>query len=139
VSKDETPALARVLDGLYVLVVEDHEDSRTLLATVLAMNGAQVIAVASVVEALDAFERTTFDVVISDINMPDLDGFDLIERLRVRSPDEGGAVPAIAVTALDGDDDRRRLLAAGFQYHLAKPVEAVRLLELLLRASGRSG
>lgn len=136
-SGEETPAFTRPLEGLLVLVVEDHEDSRTLYATVLSLNGANVVAVGSVREAIEAFEKSRFDVLVSDVNMPEEDGYDLIATLRARPEDEGGLIPAIAVTALDGDEDQERLHEAGFQYFLGKPVEAARLVEAIAKAAGR--
>jgi CheY-like chemotaxis protein len=124
------------LSGAFVLVVEDNDDSRTLMATLLALYGAQVTAVASVREALEAFGRIRPDVVVSDINMPLEDGFDLIRRLRTLAPEEGGTVPALAITAYAEAGDRTAVLAAGFQAFLPKPVEGdllVKTLEGLIR------
>src|SRR6476659_4912253 len=121
---EEGSALSRPLEGLYVLVVEDYEDARTLYTLLLSMNGAQVTAVGSVAEALEALERTRFDVIVSDVNMPEADGYELIRRVRALEPEAGGATPAVAVTAHGSEEDREALLAAGFHEYLEKPVDA---------------
>jgi CheY-like chemotaxis protein len=136
-SKDEKSALARPLDGCYVLVVEDNDDARTLYATLLSMNGAQVTAVASVAEAMEAFERTRFDIVASDVDMPEEDGYALIAKIRALPDEQGGAVPAIAVTGHGLDQDREKLLAAGFQEYLPKPVDSNEFILVIARLVGR--
>ena len=121
-----------------MLVVEDHDDSRTLLATLLAIYGAQVTAAATVQEAIESFERISPDVLVSDINMPDEDGFALIERVRAIGPEGGGNVPAVAVTALDTEADRDSILAAGFQAYIAKPIEIEELVRVIKELLGRA-
>src|SRR5690606_14790654 len=111
------------LDGVRVLVVEDEPDTRELLQTILERLGADVAAAGSYREALSAFEQRRPDVLLSDIGMPEKTGYDLIRAIRARGPDSGGAVPAAALTAYAGAEDRRRALEAGFQLHLAKPVD----------------
>jgi CheY-like chemotaxis protein len=138
-SNNETSALSRPLEGCFVLVVEDNDDARTLYATLLSMNGAHVTAVPSVADAINAIERASFDVVVSDVDMPDEDGYALIAKIRARTPEEGGQVPAIAVTGHGFDQDRERLLAAGFDDYLAKPVDANDLVERINLICGRSG
>jgi CheY-like chemotaxis protein len=134
---NETPALQRVLDGVYVLVVEDYEDARTLYTLLLTMHGAIVVAAASVDEALEALDRTHFDVLVSDVNMPGDDGYDLIRQVRLRSRDSGGAIPAVAVTAETHSLDRAGLFAAGFNEYIPKPVDTVALLQCVLSLLGR--
>jgi PAS domain S-box-containing protein len=124
---------ARPLAGIRVLLVEDDDDSRNLLSLILSRYGAEVISTASSVEALDWFMQKTPDVVISDIGMAEEDGYDLIRKLRMLpvqgsllpgSPDSlPGLIPAIALTGYATIKDRDRALAAGYQLHLAKPVE----------------
>jgi CheY-like chemotaxis protein len=132
-SDKEISALARPLDGRYVQVVEDNDDARTLYATLLSMNGAQVTAAPSVAEAMLAFERAPVDVIVSDVDMPDEDGYDLIAKVRAYEPERGGRVPAVAVTGHGDPEDRDRLLAAGFDAHLPKPVDAAELVDCIVR------
>jgi len=112
------------LDGIQVILVEDNRDSREVLALILELAGATVTSFGSVEEALGAFDALRPHVIVSDIGMPDNDGFSLIERVRSREAERGNAaVPAIALTGLVRPEDRTRILAAGFQTHLRKPVE----------------
>ncbi len=120
-----------ILKGLRVLVVDDEQDARHLLKTVLETQGAEIIAVGSTREALDALERSMPDVLISDIGMPDEDGFALIRQVRARTPVQGGRIPAAAVSAYVGEENRRQALAAGFQLHVAKPVDPEELIEVV--------
>ncbi len=120
-----------ILSGLRVLVVDDEEDARGLLRTVLEKNGAEVVAAASVREALAAIERDAPDVLISDIGMPGEDGYELIRRVRSLDPARGGRVPAAAVSAYAGEDNRRQALDAGFQLHVAKPVDPEELVKVV--------
>jgi PAS domain S-box-containing protein len=120
-----------ILRGLRVLVVDDEEDARYLIKTVLESQGAEVVAVRSAREALDALEREMPDVLISDIGMPDEDGFALIRQVRARTEAEGGGIPAAAVSAYVGEDNRRQALAAGFQLHVAKPVDPEELIAVV--------
>lgn len=116
-----------------MLVVEDYDDARTLYTTLLAMNGAQVTAASSVAEAREVFERTRFDVIVSDINMPGEDGFDLIKWVRSHPESGRGAIPAVAVSAFGEALSRDELLAAGFQDYLSKPVDGAELVETITR------
>ena len=94
-----------------------------MLTGVLQQAGAEVISVASAAEALDTLHHRRADVLISDIGMPDEDGYALIHRVRALDPKSGGTVPAIALTANARAEDRSHALAAGFQMHLAKPID----------------
>jgi signal transduction histidine kinase/CheY-like chemotaxis protein len=123
-------ARTRALDGVHVLVVEDAEDTRDLLATILTQHGATVDAVASVPAARDAMARRVPSVLVSDIGMRGEDGYTLIRDLRRRT-DATRAVAAIAVTAYAGIDDRRRALREGYDAHVAKPVDPDRLVALI--------
>ncbi len=114
--------------GLNVLLVDDDEDSRDLQQFVLEYCGVSVTCADSVEAALDAIDRQAPDVVVSDVRMPDQDGFALIRQLRRREISRGGRIPAAAVTALTRAEDRTRLLAAGFQTHIPKPVEPAELV-----------
>ena len=118
------------LNGLQTLLVDDDKDSREFIAFVLEQYGAQVTEADSAHDALNNLERAKFDLLISDIGMPDMDGYTLIRQIRKQSPDRGGEIPAIAVTAYAGEIDRQQALAAGFQHHISKPIE----LEVLIQA-----
>jgi signal transduction histidine kinase/CheY-like chemotaxis protein len=126
------------LAGIRVLVVEDHEDTREFIATVLEHYGAEVRTAASSETALAAFEREAPQVLISDIAMPGEHGYSLIQTVRARSSGQGGRIPAIALTAYVRAEDRERALAAGYNKHLSKPIDSIDLTtavaELVQRA-----
>jgi signal transduction histidine kinase/CheY-like chemotaxis protein len=122
-----------LLAGLHVLVVDDEEDARELIETAFESYGARVSAAGSATEAMQLFERSIPDVVVSDIGMPSEDGLTLIKRIRARGPDHGGLVPAVALTAYASPSDRLAALAAGYQAHLAKPYEPGELALLVDR------
>jgi PAS domain S-box-containing protein len=124
------PSIAR-LEGLKVIVVEDEPDARELVERLLLEAGCQVTAVASAAAAITALAGDRFDVLISDIGLPDEDGYSLIERIRHLDRTAGGRVPAIALTAFARSEDRTRALRAGFQAHVAKPVEPAELLAIV--------
>lgn len=130
-AEPERPPRPRALEGRRVLVVDDDADMREFLRTVLADGGAMVQAVPSVVEALTAFDRMPPDVLVSDIGMPEFDGFDLIEAIRQRPAANGGRVPAVALTGFSRIEDRRRAIASGFQVHVIKPVEPDEILDIV--------
>jgi signal transduction histidine kinase len=115
------------LRGLRVLVVEDEGDTRDILDVLLRESGAEVEAVPDAETAMQAMQSRPPDVLISDIGMPEMDGYDLIRQVRRLSPDAGGRVPAIALTAFAHGSDHREALRAGYDRHLAKPVDAVTL------------
>jgi CheY-like chemotaxis protein len=123
-----TPSL---LTDLQVLVVDDDTDTLDFLTTVLEHSGAKVIAVASVREALEVLEQLQPDVLISDIGMPDEDGYGLISKVRALEVEQGGSIPAIALTAYASGEERRRALSSGFQIHLPKPVEPAKLIAVV--------
>ena len=116
------------LIGLCVLVVDDEPDAREIMAAALEASGARVEVACSARDAFEILERTPIDVLLSDIAMPDEDGFALIRRVRASVAGKFSDVPAAAVTAFTGPDDRARALAAGFQVHLAKPLQPVDLV-----------
>jgi signal transduction histidine kinase/ActR/RegA family two-component response regulator len=115
------------LSGLCVLVVDDEADAREMMAAALERCGGTVMAAASVAEALEILEHTTVDVLLSDIGMPDEDGYALIRRVRSLPSRRTAAIPAAAVTAYARDDQRQFALAAGYQVHLPKPLDLHRL------------
>ena len=114
------------LKGVQVLVVDDDPDARESIAVALEQSGACVHAVGSAAEAVESLERNPPDVLLSDIAMPGMDGYALLRQARARL--RGARVVAAALTAYAGEEDRRRALAAGFQMHLAKPVEPAELV-----------
>ena len=126
------------LDGLRVLVVEDEPDSRELIEVVLKGRGALVVSVGSAVEALAEMERRQFDVLVSDIGMPMMDGYALIRKIRQLPEGRGGRIPAAALTAYAGVEDREHALSAGYQIHLPKPVEPAELTAVVANLAGRN-
>lgn len=115
-------------DGLRVLAVDDEPDARDLLKAGMGQCGAEVRVVGSVQEALAAIEAEVPDILISDIGMPQEDGYDLIKKVRALPPERGGRVPAIALTAYARTEDRLQALRAGYQMHVPKPVEMAELM-----------
>jgi len=127
------------LEGLRVLVVDDEADARESLTVVLEQCGAVVTAVASVREALGALAHQRPDILVSDIGMPEEDGYSLIEKVRVlEAAQRGGRIPAVALTAYAAPEDRRRALAAGYELHVPKPVTPEELVTAVANLSGRS-
>ena len=126
------------LDGVRVLAVDDDEESRRLVKAILEDCGADVTVASSADDALDRLRTTFVDVLVSDIGMPGSDGYDLIRRLRDTEQAHGGHIPAIALTAYAGDDDRARALAAGFQDYVTKPVGPDELAAVVARVVGRT-
>ncbi|HZJ71942.1 MAG TPA: ATP-binding protein, partial [Planctomycetota bacterium] len=127
------------LGGLRVTVVDDETDVRDFLATSLRALGADVTALASAEEALVSVQQRPPDVLVSDIAMPDHDGYSLIRRLRALPADRGGRLPAVALTAFAKGEDASRVLAAGFQVHMPKPVDPGHLAEVVARLAGPAG
>lgn len=127
------------LEGLRVLVVDDENDARQLITHVLEQCNATVQAVSSAGAALEVLPQFKPDVLVSDIGMPNEDGYSLIRKIRALSPEAGGRVPAAALTAYARAEDRTRALAAGYQMHLPKPVEPGELALVVASLGGRSG
>ena len=128
-----------LLHGIRVLVVDDDEDARVLLQMTLSRYGAAVTTAASARDAMAAIDRAAPHVVLSDIGMPQEDGYDLLRRLRARPAERGGSIPAIAVTAYASAADRSSTEAAGYQAHVAKPFEpgdVARLVRRLVTSEG---
>lgn len=120
-----------MLEGLRVVIVDDDGDARDLLATVLVQRNAEVFVAESAAEALALVARELPDALISDIAMPEEDGYSLIGRVRALTPGDGGETVAIAVTAYAGRADRQRAIDAGFDAHLSKPVDIDSLVRQL--------
>ncbi|PMB47668.1 PAS sensor protein [Fischerella thermalis CCMEE 5201] len=130
----ETP---HSLDGLEVLFVDDEADAREFITIVLEQHGISVTAVASVAEALSVLERSRPDVIISDIRMPDEDGYALIQKVRAIEAEKGWQIPTAALTAYLAED-RAKALKAGFQLHLHKLAEPTELVAMVAQLAGRS-
>jgi PAS domain S-box-containing protein len=126
------------LAGIKALVIDDEPDARGLIKHVLATAKAQVFTAASAMEGLELFKELRPSIVISDIGMPEKDGYYLIREIRGLSAPEGGRTPAIALTAFARSEDRTRALLAGYQIHLAKPVEPPELLATVASLVGRT-
>ena len=119
--------------------MDDDADIRDLLTYTLEVCGAEVMAAAAADEAISALTASSppMDILISDIGMPDEDGYALLRRVRALEPENGGRIPAIALTAYARTQDRRAALLAGFQSHVAKPVEAAELIAVIANLTGR--
>jgi signal transduction histidine kinase len=133
-----TAAADTTLLGLKILVADDQEDSLDMITFLLTRQGAVVTGAASGAEAYAAVQSHRPDVFLSDIEMPDESGYDLIGRVRALSPEQGGTVPAAAMTAHGSPQDRDRALAAGFQRHLPKPFQPADLFALVTDLAGRT-
>jgi len=134
---DDLGGFAPTLDGLTVLVVDDHQDARDLMRAVLQQRGARVVGAASAEEALGLLRSENADVLLSDVEMPGDDGYALIQKVRSLPPEEGGRVPAAALTAYARREDQVKTLRAGYQIHLAKPVEPEELVSVVASLTGR--
>lgn len=125
------------LDGLKLLVVDDEEDTLELMSRVLRDRGAEVHVAASAGEAIEAFSSARPDVIVSDVGMPGMDGYALIRKIRSLSLERGGLTPAVALTAYARNEDVQRAFAAGYQMHLAKPVDPSHLATVVANLGGR--
>lgn len=126
------------LQGLKVLVVDDEADTRELIREVLRECGSEVILSRSAAEALEAIEQHKPDILISDLGMPDEDGYSLISKIRALPSERGGHIPAAALTAYARAEDRMRVLRSGFQFHLPKPVDSAELVTVVASLAGRA-
>jgi CheY-like chemotaxis protein len=135
---DRLPAgFSTLLEGMRILVVDDEADSRELVATILTRCGGEVKSCESAAEALRAFRVWKPDILVSDIGMPQEDGYTLIKKLRKQKLKLAKEIPAVALTAYATEDDRARALSAGFQMHVAKPIEPEDLVKSIAGAAGR--
>jgi signal transduction histidine kinase/ActR/RegA family two-component response regulator len=125
---------SKPLAGLRVLIVEDHAPSRDALLRVLESVGAEAVAAASAREAREILSRSPIGVIVSDLAMPDEDGWSFLERLRAHGLD----TPAVALTAHARPEDAARAIAAGFQEHVAKPADSARIVDVVAQLAGRS-
>ena len=119
------------LPSVHVLVVDDSSAIREMLTLLLEQQGATVTAVGTAEHALDLLERLRPDVLLSDLEMPEKGGYWLIGRVRALAPDRGGLTPAACLTECTSPEDRARVLGAGFQYHIAKPIDPSRLVGIV--------
>jgi PAS domain S-box-containing protein len=129
------------LTGIRVLTVDDEADARELVAAVLELYGAEVLTTASAAEALSALQSFQPDVLVSDIGMPNVDGHRLIQQIRALPPEQGGQIPAIALTAYAREEDHQRVIASGFQQQVTKPLEPEQLVQgvaILVRAKAQN-
>ena len=127
------------LEGLRVLVVDDEADTRELLRELLARRGSEVTTAESAAAALEEIGRSRPDVLVSDIGMPEEDGYSLIRKVRSSEGQSGARIPAVALTAYARAEDRVRALSAGFQVHVPKPVDPVELIVVVASLAGRTG
>ncbi|HKT72463.1 MAG TPA: CHASE3 domain-containing protein [Steroidobacteraceae bacterium] len=135
---DSPDAGNHALAGLRILIVDDEDDARTLTRRVLEERGAKIVTASSATEALAAAAGTVLHVLVSDIGMPEQDGYELIKKMRAL-PGDAGCVPAIALTALARGEDRARALHAGYQKHVSKPVDPEELVAVIASLAGRTG
>jgi CheY-like chemotaxis protein len=139
VEVDPAGAAVTSLDGLRVLVVDDEADARVLIRRVLEGCGALVSDVASAIEGLAEMGAFRPDVLVSDIGMPEVDGYEFIARVRALGEGGGGKIPAVALTAFARSEDRTRALLAGYLVHVSKPVEPSELIATVASVAGRTG
>lgn len=123
--------MGKELYGFKVLVVDDDLDTRELIEWVLRRAGAEVTTASSAAEALQALDGARFHVLVSDIMMPEEDGYSLLRRVRALPPERGGRIPAVALTAHSLVQDRLQSLRAGFQTHVPKPLVPEELVEVV--------
>jgi PAS domain S-box-containing protein len=132
-SREELQQTGQVLNlnGIQVLVVDDDTDAREFVSFLLEQSGATVLTAASADEALMTLTQSQPDVLLSDIGMPETDGYMLMRRVRTLLPEQGGKIPAIALTAYAGEINQQQALAAGFQQHVSKPIEPDQLISII--------
>jgi len=127
-----------ILSGLRVLFVDDQPDTRELVTFALTQYGAEIRGSSSVREALEVLEQWKPAVIISDIGLPGEDGYELVQRVRALKPQQGGSIPAVALTGYASLTDEVKAFAVGYQAHLSKPVELDQLVATIARLAGRS-
>jgi CheY-like chemotaxis protein len=117
--------------------VDDEADAREVISLALRTAGAEVAAVESVSQAMNLMERWQPDALVSDIGMPHEDGYSFIRRVRGLAPEKGGSIPAVALTALARTQDRLKILSAGYQMHVPKPIEQLELVTVIASLTKR--
>ncbi|BAZ26905.1 multi-sensor hybrid histidine kinase [Kalymmatonema gypsitolerans NIES-4073] len=126
------------LNGMRILVVDDEVDTRELIAFILEQAGGSVITAVSAMEALQVISQTKLDILVSDIGMPDMDGYMLMRQIRAMQSERNSQIRAIALTAYAGEIDQQQALAAGFQLHIPKPIDPEILIEAIAQMSTHS-
>jgi len=126
-----------LLQNLKVLVVDDDAGAREVASTILAQAQAETRTAESVSKALEILDQWQPDVLVADIGMPEADGYELIRRVRARSSQSGGAIPAAALTAYARTQDRLRVLSEGYQTHVPKPIEPAELIMVVASLAKR--
>ncbi|MEH2174354.1 PAS domain-containing protein [Nostoc sp.] len=129
---DQLPQPAFELTGIKVLTVDDDPDARELLTVLLTEYGAKVLTVASATEVLANLESFQPDVLVSDIGMPEVDGYSLIQQIRALTPEKGGKIPAIALTAYARVEDSQLVISSGYQLHVTKPLDPEELVQAVV-------
>jgi CheY-like chemotaxis protein len=124
------------LDGMRILVVDDDDDGRFLFTVILKTAGASVVSASSALQALAFYQVEPLDLVVSDVKMPTLDGYDLIRGIRAKERETGAHLLAVSVTGTAWGDERERALEAGYDAHVSLPVDPDRLLETILDLFG---
>jgi PAS domain S-box-containing protein len=130
---------APTLEGLRILIIDDETDALDLISVELAQHGAKVTGASNAQDALKALESSEFDLLISDIGMPNTDGYELIRQIRAQENSKHQRIPAVALTAYARVQDRMRAVMAGFNTHVSKPVEATELITVVASLVGRLG
>src|SRR5207248_7840822 len=125
---DRGPIVVPRLDGIRILAVDDDRDALALLREILEATGATVITADSGKSALDKLARARADVLVADLGMPEMNGFQLIEQIRQSADDQVREIPAAALTAFARSEDRTRALRSGFHMHLSKPIDPGELM-----------
>jgi len=119
------------LAGRKILVIDDEADARELINRILIYCKASVITAATATEGLELLKREKPDVIISDVSMPDKDGYQFIHEVRQLSPENGGRIPAVALTAFARAEDTAKAISSGYQKHLCKPVDSYELIRAI--------
>jgi CheY-like chemotaxis protein len=127
------------LSGIKVLVIDDEPDARAIVGHVLTSCNAEVVTGASAAEGLNQLLSFRPNVLVSDIGMPEVDGYQFMREVRKRPPDQGGNTPAVALTAFARSEDRTKAMIAGYTVHVAKPIEPQELLATVANLAGRMG
>jgi PAS domain S-box-containing protein len=138
-SFNETQSERASLEGVRILIVDDEPDTLDLITVEMAQHGAKVTGVTNAEDALKALDQGQFDLLISDIGMPKIDGYDLIRQIREREAGKEKHIPAVALTAYARVQDRMQAIVAGYSTHIAKPVDANELVTIVASLAGRLG
>ena len=122
-----------ILGELRVLVIDDNIDTLELVAVILEQYATEVITATSATEAMQVIAQSKPDVLVSDIAMPGVDGYSLIRQVRTLSSEQGGRIPAVALTAYASEEQRTLALESGFQMHVSKPVDPAELVAVVVK------